>query len=177
METESKLSLEKITVNNFDSVISLHTFPRQKRFIPTNSYSLIQAQFHKGAWKRAICLDGKPIGFVMLYVAKAKTEKEIFLWRFMISRHYQKDGNGTKAFNLVLEHIRKTWPSVNLIKSCFVKGPGSPGKFWIKKGFKIQEQTEEDIRNGEIPIQMEIKKKPRHSTVKRKKHRPEHRVT
>lgn len=175
--TDSKLSLEKITIYNFESVIALHTFPRQKKFIPTNAYSLIQAQFYKGAWKRAIYLDGKPIGFVMLYVAKAKTEKEIFLWRFMISKNYQKDGNGTKAFTLVLDHIRKNWPMATTLKSCFVNGAGSPGKFWVKKGFKIQEQTEEDLKNGEIPILMEIKKKPRNSTLKRKKHKPEHRVT
>lgn len=153
-----KITLEKITGANYDAIITLYTYPRQKKFIPTNAYSLIQSMFWKGAWKRAIYADGVPIGFVMLYTAKAKTEKEIFLWRFMIAKQYQKGGYGSRSLKVVLEHIRKTWPRVTTLKSCYVPGSGSPGKFWLKKGFKHVEQTEEDRKNNEIPIVMELKK-------------------
>lgn len=154
------LSLEKITSSNFLAVLGLHVKPKQRRFIPTVSYSLIQSMFHRPTWKRAIYKDGAPIGFVMLDLSKAKAG-EIFLWRFMIDKNHQKDGNGAKAFKLLMDHIKKTWPKVDKLTSCFIPGRGGPHMFWVKRGFTVLPPTEDDRKEGVIPLEMAIVRRKR----------------
>lgn len=147
------LTLEKITASNFDAALALKTKPTQAKFCPDNAYSLVQAQFHKGTYRRLICADGVPVGFVMLYVAKAKSEGEIYLWRFLMDGKSQGRGYGAKAFDLLMRRIVKAWPSVTIIKSCFIRGRGGPEKFWLRRGFKIDGPPVGD----EVPMSLNVK--------------------
>lgn len=147
---KKKLTLERVTLANFEQVLGLRTKRSQKDFCPDNAYSLVQASFYgQTAWRRMIRADGVPVGFVMVYTGDLKKDGSLFLWRFLIDGRQQKHGYGRQAFDLVLSRIRKAWPKATTLKSCFVRGEGGPEGFWLSRGFRITD-------NAEAPVGHEV---------------------
>ena len=131
--TGATVSLREVTKDNLRDVLRLKVAPEQERFVASNAVSIAQAYFDRdAAWFRAVYAGDTPVGFVMLEVNPAKAE--YFLWRFMIDQRFQKLGFGSRAIELVVDHLR-TLPGATEMSLSYVPGPGCPGPFYEKLGF------------------------------------------
>lgn len=74
----------------------------QYDYVAENMWSLVESKFNASFQTRAICLDGKPVGFFMWV---PETPKRISIWRFMVDQNYQNNGIGRKALQLALDEI------------------------------------------------------------------------
>jgi diamine N-acetyltransferase len=140
-KVSSIVSLKKITRINLETILNLRVKPNQRTLVASNAVSIAQAHFTRGAWYRAIYLDEKPIGFVMLRDNTMKFKKikpknsDLYLWRFMIDGRYQGKGYGKKALELVIKHA-KSRPGIKEITLHHQPSKGNAGNFYEKLGFK-----------------------------------------
>ncbi len=144
-----KITLKRVTSKNFDQVVRLtNTLTEaQKKCVAPNIASLAQAYVNKKrAWPRAIYLDHKPIGFVMLALWDDDIPKEdlpaYFLWRLMIEKDEQQKGYGSKALDIIKEKCLKDQVKT-LYTSCDMKGD-QPYQFYINYGFIDTGITDDD---------------------------------
>ena len=102
------VTLMKIERDNFHDVIELELDPEQEKHLPSNLYSIAESSLSPLFHPRAICLNGKSVGFTMYQFGEIGDfdEEECTVWRFMIDRRYQNTGIGTVAMGLVLEEIK-----------------------------------------------------------------------
>jgi diamine N-acetyltransferase len=129
---EVQVTLREITADTLGDVLRLQVAEEQKQFVAPNAVSIAQAHFAEYAWFRAIYAGDTPVGFVMLHVDPA--EAEYGVWRFMIDRHHQRRGYGSKAMQLVIEHVHGL-PNARELLLSYVPGAGSPLPFYQKCGF------------------------------------------
>ena len=142
---EARVTLREVTRENLREVLLLEVAPEQKRFVASNAISIAQAHFYpEVAWFRAIYADETPVGFLML--EDGAGAQEVFLWRFMIDRRFQRHGFGRRAIELVLEHVRAR-PGTSALTLSHVPGDGSPGPFYQLLGFV---HTGEKDPDGEL---------------------------
>jgi diamine N-acetyltransferase len=130
--SNSRISLEEITAETIWPIMKLSVAESQKSFVAPNANSIAEAYFSKEAWFRAIYADDEPVGFVMLYVDENKPE--YFLWRLMVDKDHQGKGYGSKAMEMVIEHV-KTLPGAVELLTSYVPGDGNPSPFYYKLGF------------------------------------------
>jgi len=149
-----KISLKRITNKNFNEVVKLSDTlsDYQKKCVAPNVVSLAQAYVNKKkAWPRAIYLGKMLIGFIMLALWDEDIPKEdwpaYYVWRFMITKKYQKQGFGTKVLDIIKEKCIKDNVK-SLYISCEMDG-NQPYDFYIKYGF-----VDTGINDGEQILKM-----------------------
>ena len=148
---DAHVTLRQVTKENLRDVLLLEVAPEQQRFVASNAISIAQAHFHpEAAWFRAIYADETPVGFLMLEDRAGASE--VFLWRFMIDRRYQKLGYGRRALTLVVEHVRSR-PGTSALMLSHVPGDGSPALFYQRLGFVHTGETDPD---GELLMRREL---------------------
>ena len=136
-----KFTLKKITKINLMSILQLDVNPEQKSLVASNAVSITQAHFNKDAWFRAIYVDNKPIGFVMISDTLLKSKSNpnhrpsYYLWRFMIDAKNQGKGYGKEAMKLIINHL-KSRPKAKEFLLSHSKSDGNAGEFYKKCGFK-----------------------------------------
>ena len=136
-----EVTLREITRETLKEVLKLKVAPGQEQFVSNNAVSIAQAHFHPGtAWFRAIYAGDMPVGFVMLEVEPSKPP---YLWRFMIDGRQQHKGYGSRALELVLEHVRAR-PGARVLTLSCVPAEGGPGPFYERFGFRYTGEMEED---------------------------------
>lgn len=137
--TAAQVTLREITSDTVVSIIKLSVAPGQERFVAPNAVSLAQALFAPEAWYRAICLEGQPVGFVMLaddsLLEPPPQTPGVAVWRFMIDKQYQGRGIGREALRQVIAHARAKGCFKSLELS-YVPGPGCPELFYLSLGFR-----------------------------------------
>lgn len=126
------ISLKEISAETVWPIMKLSVAESQKSFVAPNANSIAEAYFSKEAWFRAIYANDEPVGFVMLYADENKPE--YFLWRLMVDKDHQGKGYGSKAMELVIEHV-KTLPGAVELLTSYVPGDGNPSPFYSKLGF------------------------------------------
>ena len=149
------VSLREITAETVRDVLRLAVAPDQQRFVASNAVSLAQALFSPEAWYRAIYLDDKAVGFVMVYdesLRKAPPPApQVGIWRFMVDAGYQRQGIGAQALRLVIAHARAKAASPRLEVS-YVPGPGCPEAFYLGAGFRHTGRVDEGEMVLELPL-------------------------
>lgn len=110
----------------------------QKKSVAPNVLSLAQAYVSRHmAWPKAIYLDDKPIGFVMLALEddeiKEEDQPSYFLWRFMIAKPFQGMGYGKQVLDQIYEMCKKNHMKY-LFVSCHMHH-AMPYQFYINYGF------------------------------------------
>lgn len=102
------VTLTEITRDNFDQVIELELEKSQATNLPPNVYSIAESTLSESFHPRAICLDGKVVGFLMYQFGEIGDfdQDECTIWRFMVDRAQQNRGIGKAAMSLVLEEIK-----------------------------------------------------------------------
>jgi len=107
-----QLSFQSITAKNWQACTKLELKPNQKDFIPSNLYSIAEAQFYPNANSKAIYADKELVGYV-LYGQDLET-KAWRLFRLMIDQSQQGKGYGKKAVQLVIKSLPKSAKSLSL---------------------------------------------------------------
>ena len=97
-----------ISRDTFDDVIELELETSQESNLPSNVFSIAESTLSETFHPRAICLDGRVVGFLMYQFGEIGDfdQDECTIWRFMIDRSQQNKGIGKTAMSLVLEEIR-----------------------------------------------------------------------
>ena len=131
-ESSTPIELRPIDRDNVRAVIGLKVRPDQEQFVANNATSLAQAYVHEEVWPRAIYVDDRPVGFVMLEVWPAL--RDVGIWRFMIDAEHQRKGYGRAALEQVIEHAQRTYDASEVFLS-HQAGEGSPGPFYERCGF------------------------------------------
>jgi diamine N-acetyltransferase len=127
------VSLREVTAETVRAICLLQVAEHQKSIVAPNAQSIAQAYFHReNAWFRAIYAGEEPVGFVMLWDEPEKAR--YFLWRFMIDARYQRLGYGSRALELVIDHI-KTRPGATHMTVTYDKIPAGPEGFYRRRGF------------------------------------------
>lgn len=131
------VKLVKITKDNFDDVIELELEEGQKKYLPSNVYSIAESTLSPLFHPRAICLDDRVVGFTMYQFGEIGEfdEDECTIWRFMIDREHQNTGIGTKAMRLLLEEI-KAHMRCKLVDIYYDPKNLAAKKLYINQGFK-----------------------------------------
>ena len=154
------VSLREITAETVRDVLRLAVAPDQQRFVASNAVSLAQALFSPEAWYRAIYLDEKPVGFVMLYDESLRKEPpaspQVGVWRLMIDAGCQRQGIGAEALRQVIAHVRAKAVAPRLELS-YVPGPGCPEPFYLRAGFRHTGRVDGDELVLELPLMEEAR--------------------
>ena len=145
----SEITLDPVTAENEDAVWGLRVRPEQKGFVATNERSLEQGRAEEHSWMRAICADGSPVGFVMMYVDPDKGV--YYVWRYMIDGGHQGHGYGRRAMELLVEHVCGQ-PNAKEITLSHQAGDAGPEGFYKKLGF-VHTGKEHD---GELEMRMTL---------------------
>ena len=153
MET---LSLREVTPDNFDEVVKLSDTlsDYQKSCVARNLASLAQAYVNKDrAWPRAIYLDEKPIGFIMLALydedIPEADQPGYYLWRFMMAAEHQKKGYGRQVLDQVVKKAKGNGIKT-FYTSCGMEGK-QPYDFYTKYGF-----LDTGLNDGEQILRMDL---------------------
>ena len=130
---EATLSLREVTQETVNSILNLRVTKEQEQFVASNAISIAEAYFSEDAWFRAIYADETPVGFLML--SDQSDKGEYFLWRFMVDVQHQGKGYGSRALELLIDHV-KTRPNAKELFLSHVPGTGSPEGFYRRLGFE-----------------------------------------
>jgi diamine N-acetyltransferase len=99
-----KIELRPITADNWKACIALAVDEAQQHFVPSNLYSIAEAQFYPEARSRAIyCSAQVLVGYVLYGIDGANGRWKVF--RLMIDRRYQGQGYGRAAMSYVIADI------------------------------------------------------------------------
>ena len=149
---EAMVTLEEITGVNIRAVLALEVSKAQQATYPrSNAYSIAEGSFPPDddpVWMRAICEDGRPIGFIM--TSEAADFGDYFLWRMMIDERFQGKGYGAAAINLLVNRIKKNGnPRVLLLSH--QKDNLDAARFYEKLGFSY---TGNNLDAGELEMEL-----------------------
>lgn len=99
------ITLQKVTKENLDDVLSLTVDGSQKSYVSSNAESLAQAYvYSETAYPFAVYDDETVVGFIMMGYYEAK--EYYTLWKFMIDKRHQHKGYGRKALELGIQFIK-----------------------------------------------------------------------
>ena len=141
LNDNQEITLRRITRRNYRRIIGLKVKPEQEPLIASNAVSMADAYFYREAWMRAIYLDNKPIGFVMLGINSRKYKiirnykPFLYIWRFMIADDFQGKGYGKKAMQKVIEYVKSNHNTKELIVYTLPQNK-SALEFYKNLGFK-----------------------------------------
>lgn len=138
----SEVALHEITAETLPTIIALAVSESQQRYIASNAVSIAEAHFDPGAWFRAVYSGDLPVGFVMLFdptmpgaiPSDPIDPTDMFLWRLMIDRRYQRRGYGRRTLDVVRQHVAGLGRFRRLLSS-YVPGPDGPEGFYLSYGF------------------------------------------
>jgi diamine N-acetyltransferase len=151
------VSLREITPANREAVEALTVTAVQADYVAGVAESLVEAAETPDAcpWYRAVYLDDRPVGFVMISdgitVVNPDYLGPYFLWRLLIDQRYQGRGYGSAALSLVVEHVRTRTDARVLITSAG-QGPASPIGFYLRQGFRATGQ----VHQGELVLELDL---------------------
>lgn len=147
------VTLQNIARDNFDEVIVLELEKSQERNLPSNLYSIAESTLSETFYPRAICLDGKPVGFAMYQFGEVGDfdEDECTIWRFMIDRKHQNTGIGKLAMGLVLDDIR-SHNRCKLVDIYYDPKNTAAQKLYARFGFKETGHRDDGDIIAERPI-------------------------
>lgn len=152
------IRLEDITKDNWEYVVGLTTNDNliptiSEKYVMSNAYSLLEA-IYKDEWITkgiVLCNDDKEkmIGFTMYGPTELDGEIVYELCRFMIDVRFQGKGYGTKALNVILEEMKKTY-DCNSVYISIVPENSKAKHLYEKAGFTSTEITVGDKSHYEV---------------------------
>ena len=147
-----RVSLREITDANRPEIELLAVSTEQEHYVTGVAESLVEAAATPGAcpWYRAVYAGDDPVGFVMISDGIPDGRPEYlgpyFLWRLLIDAGRQRQGLGSAALDLVVDHVRAR-PAARSLLTSVVPGPASPLGFYLRYGFS---QTGREFAGEEV---------------------------
>lgn len=138
------VELHEINEDNVGDVFDLKVAPGQEEFVSTNAWSLAQAYAERDiAWPRAIVADGEIVGLLMFEIdPEEENGRPFWLWRLMIDAEHQRQGHGSAALALGIEHLRSL--GATELFTSWVQGDGGPEDFYLRLGFEPTGELDDD---------------------------------
>ena len=125
------ITLTDVDKNNYEEICDLSVAENQYDYVAENMWSLVESKFNPSYQTRAICLEGKPVGFFMWV---PETKQRISIWRFMVDQNYQNKGIGRKALLLAFDEIKQT-DGLEEIEICYDPNNPVAKDFYASFGF------------------------------------------
>jgi diamine N-acetyltransferase len=146
-----RVVLKPVTVDNWQECIGLKVKEKQAGFLPSNLYSIAEAQFYPQAVPLAVYSEqGRMVGFV-LYGVDVETGKwKIF--RLMIDRAHQGKGYGRAAMEQVIGRLRAQ-PGCSEILIAYQTGNDAARRLYASLGF-----IEETVGDGKVTACLDLDK-------------------
>lgn len=131
------VSLQPVTLQNWKDCINLKLAPGQEAFLPSNLYSVAEAQFYLEARSRAIYNEAEAL------VGYALFGRDVFsgrwkVFRLMIDAAHQRKGYGEAAMRQIIDEIAQE-PDGNEILICYHDPNQAARKLYAHLGFVEQE--------------------------------------
>jgi len=132
-----KIHLKPVTIKNWKACIALELTPDQQNYLPSNLYSIAEAQFYEQANSRAIYNDQDQMVGYTLFGRDILTNKwKIF--RLMIDKAYQGKGYGENAMREIITQVANE-PDGHEILICYQDPNQAARRLYAKLGFIEQE--------------------------------------
>jgi len=133
----TKVRLVPVTAKNWKECVSLELAPDQQHFVPSNLYSIAEAQFYVAARSQAIYNEGHQIVGYALFGKDVFTNKwKIF--RLMIDKSYQGKGYGESAMREIIAQIANESDGTEIL-ICYQDTNQAARQLYTKLGFVEQE--------------------------------------
>jgi diamine N-acetyltransferase len=146
-----EVSLKPITADNWKGCIDLKVKDEQADFVPSNLYSIAEAQFYPQAAPLAIYSEqGQMVGFVLYGVDVENGKWKIF--RLMIDHAHQGKGYGRAAMKQVIERLRSR-PDCNEILIAYQTDNDAARQLYASLGF-----IEEIVSDGKVTARLDLNK-------------------
>jgi diamine N-acetyltransferase len=133
-EIALNVTLEPITRANFEAVMDIELPPEQARYVASNAYSIAQAHYYPQFQPRAICHDGKPVGFLLFGLPEEHAPGHYGIYRLMVDAALQNRGIGRRAMELLLRDLRAR-PDARRIWICYKPENAVGRRFYASLGF------------------------------------------
>ncbi len=128
------IRLEKVSIDNFENVLSLQISEEQKDFVSSPAYALAQAYvYYKTAYPFAIYNDDVIIGFIMFGFYESR--KQYTLWKFLIDKQYQNKGYGKEALLQGIQYAKEQFRCTELYTGVAIENQVAE-HLYEKIGFK-----------------------------------------
>ena len=137
----AKIRLEPVTIDNWKACIALELTPEQEEFVPSNLYSIAEAQFYTDARSNAIYNENSQLVGYALFGRDVIADKwKIF--RIMVDKFHQRKGYGESAMRVIIEQISKE-PGGNEILINYQDNNQAARMLYAKLGFVEQNANKE----------------------------------
>ncbi|MBU3113065.1 GNAT family N-acetyltransferase [Clostridium lacusfryxellense] len=97
------IAIKKIDESNWRECIKLEVAESQKKFIPSNLYSVAESKFENEMKIFGVYLNDIMIGFASYILDK---QGDMNLYKLMIDRGYQQNGYGKRALIILIDIIK-----------------------------------------------------------------------
>lgn len=135
------VQLKPITVDDWKSVVALKLAPEQHDFVPSNLYSIAEAQFYPEAHSRAVYNRDEVLVGYALYGRDVFTGKwKVF--RMMIDAQHQGQGYGKATMDSIIQQIASK-PDGNQILICYKEENNIARRLYTGLGF-VPTSTDND---------------------------------
>lgn len=127
-----RISIKNVDYINWTDCIKLEVAKDQKRFIPSNLYSIAESNFIVGMKTLGIYIEVIMIGFASYVLDE---QGDMNLCKLMIDKHYQGKGYGTKALILLMDMLKNETQNDEVWLSLHPENVGAI-KIYSDYGFK-----------------------------------------
>lgn len=139
------IGLELVNQDNFEAVLQVSLTETDERKVASVEYSLAQAWLYKDSrelYPYAVLFGQKVVGFVLLSIQE---DKNYYVWRLLIDRHYQNRGYGKEVIRQVIG-LAKEDPSCHTITMNYVIGNHKMRYILEKFGFQSVGMIGQEIK-------------------------------
>jgi diamine N-acetyltransferase len=133
--TTMNVTLEAVTIDNFEALMDMELPPEQARYLASNAYSIAQAHYYPDWKPRAIYCDGTPAGFALYDISGNDEAGHYAIYRLMVDHPRQHSGIGRRAMGLLLDEIRNQ-PDARRISICYKPDNATASRFYASLGFR-----------------------------------------
>lgn len=129
-----RVKLEAVTAKNWQACTALSVAPNQRDFVPSNLYSIAEAQFYPEARSRAVVSsEGTTIGYTLFGRDIHSGKWKIF--RIMIDVRYQGSGYGFATMQTIIAEIAQE-PDGDQILICYQDKNVPARRLYRRLGFQ-----------------------------------------
>lgn len=143
------VTLENVTIDNFEVLMDMELPAEQAQFLASNAYSIAQAHYYPDWRPRAIYCDGVAAGFALYDVSGNDEPGHYAIYRLMVDHSRQNQGIGRRAMALLMAEIRDC-ADARRITICYKPENATARRFYASLGFI---ETQIDAR-GEMVAEM-----------------------
>ncbi len=149
------IRLERLTRDNWQTVITLDIADGQRRFLETPSvlHAVAEVQFHPTYTAYAICADETRVGFAV-YGYLPEDHSKWWIPLLIIDHRYQGKGYGRAAMETIINAVREQAPDSQEIALSYKPDNTAAECLYLSVGFA---KTDEIDERGQVTMRLKFK--------------------